>query len=102
MLELGPGAEAAHRALGRAAGATLTGLCAVGALAPVVVEESRAAGLPAERAVVADSPEAAAAAVGPWTTAGDWILVKASRGLRLERAVEALRAALGPSTERGS
>jgi UDP-N-acetylmuramoyl-tripeptide--D-alanyl-D-alanine ligase len=102
MLELGPGAEAAHRALGRAAGAALAGLTAVGALAPVVVEEARTAGLPAERAVVAATPEAAAAALAPWTAAGDWILVKASRGLRLERAVETLRAALGPSTERGT
>ena len=101
MLELGAGAEAAHRALGRAAGTLLAGLCAVGALAPVVIDEARAAGLPAERALVAASPELAAAALGPWTTAGDWILVKASRGLRLERAVEALRKALGPGTERG-
>jgi UDP-N-acetylmuramoyl-tripeptide--D-alanyl-D-alanine ligase len=102
MLEIGPGAEAAHRALGRAAGEGLAGLAAVGALAPIVVAEARGAGLSAERAVIAVSPEAAAAALAPWTAAGDWILVKASRGLRLERAVEALRAALGPSTERGT
>ena len=103
MLELGPGAEAAHRELGRAAGgqARLAGLAAVGQFAPLVVSEARAAGLTAERAVVATSPEAAAAVLASWTTAGDWILVKASRGLRLERAVEALRVALGPTTERG-
>ena len=101
MLELGAGAEAAHRALGRAAGAALAGVTAVGALAPLVIDEARAAGLPAERAIVAASPEQAATALAPWTTAGDWILVKASRGLRLERAVEALREALGPGTERG-
>jgi UDP-N-acetylmuramoyl-tripeptide--D-alanyl-D-alanine ligase len=99
MLELGAGAEAAHRALGHAAGG-LAGLVALGQFAPLVVEEARRAGLGGERAVVAASPEAAAAAVAPWTAAGDWILVKASRGLRLERAVEALRAALGPSLER--
>ena len=29
-----------------------------------------------------------------WTVAGDWILVKASRGMRLERAVEALQRAV--------
>jgi UDP-N-acetylmuramoyl-tripeptide--D-alanyl-D-alanine ligase len=103
MLELGPGAEAAHRELGRAAGgpAGLAGLAAVGQFAPLVVREARAAGLTAERAVVASSPEAAAAVLASWTSAGDWILVKASRGLRLERAVEALRVALGPTTERG-
>ena len=95
MLELGPGAEAAHRALGRAAGADLSGLAAVGAFAPAVVDEARAAGLAAGRAVVAASPEEAAAALAPWTSAGDWILIKASRGLRLERAVEALQGALG-------
>jgi UDP-N-acetylmuramoyl-tripeptide--D-alanyl-D-alanine ligase len=104
MLELGPGAEAAHRALGRAVGgrARLAGLAAVGQFAPVVVSEARAAGMTPERAVVAPSPESAAAVLASWTTAGDWILVKASRGLRLERAVEALRVALGPTTERGS
>jgi UDP-N-acetylmuramoyl-tripeptide--D-alanyl-D-alanine ligase len=103
MLELGAGAEAAHRELGRAAGgqAGLAGLAAVGQFAPLVVSEARAAGMTAERAVVATSPEAAAAVLASWTRAGDWILVKASRGLRLERAVEALRVALGPTTERG-
>jgi len=103
MLELGPGAEAAHRELGRTAGgpAKLAGLAVVGQFAPIVVGAARAAGLTAERAVVASSPEAAAAVLASWTSAGDWILVKASRGLRLERAVEALRVALGPSTERG-
>jgi UDP-N-acetylmuramoyl-tripeptide--D-alanyl-D-alanine ligase len=95
MLELGPGAEAAHRALGRAAGGVLSGLAAVGAQAPLVVESARAAGLDAGHAVSADSPEAAAAALAPWTAPGDWILVKASRGLRLERAVDALKHALG-------
>ena len=103
MLELGPGAEAGHRELGRAAGgsARLAGLAAVGQFAPIVVGEARAAGLAADRAVVATSPEAAAAVLASWTAVGDWILVKASRGLRLERAVEALRVALGPTTERG-
>jgi UDP-N-acetylmuramoyl-tripeptide--D-alanyl-D-alanine ligase len=103
MLELGPGAEAAHGELGRTAGgrAGLAGLAVVGQFAPIVVAEARAAGLATERAVVASSPEAAAAVLASWTSAGDWILVKASRGLRLERAVEALRVALGPMTERG-
>jgi len=37
---------------------------------------------------------AAARAVAAWTGPRDWILVKASRGMRLERAVEALSALL--------
>ena len=95
MLELGAGAEAAHRALGHAAGLELSGVAAVGAFAQTVVDEARSAGLDPARAVAAPSPEAAAAAVAGWTAPGDWILVKASRGLRLERAVEALQATLG-------
>jgi UDP-N-acetylmuramoyl-tripeptide--D-alanyl-D-alanine ligase len=95
MLELGAGAEAAHRALGHAAGLELSGVAAVGAFAQTVVDEARAAGLDSGRALAAASPEAAAAAVAGWTAPGDWILIKASRGLRLERAVEALQATLG-------
>jgi UDP-N-acetylmuramoyl-tripeptide--D-alanyl-D-alanine ligase len=90
MLELGPDTEALHRELGREAGARLGGVAAVGSLAGAVVEGARAAGLPADRAVAAGSPEEAAARVAAWTAPGDWILVKASRGMRLERAVAAL------------
>ncbi len=94
MLELGPAAETHHRARGRAPGARLAGLAAVGRFAAATVGGAREAGLAAARAVVATSPEEAAATVAPWTSPGDWILIKASRGIRLERAVEALRAML--------
>jgi UDP-N-acetylmuramoyl-tripeptide--D-alanyl-D-alanine ligase len=102
MLELGPDAEALHEALGREAGARLAGLVAVGTFAAGVVSGARAT-LPPARAIVAASPAEAAAALARWTRAGDWILVKASRGLRLERAVEALQSTLDNAPEpRGS
>jgi UDP-N-acetylmuramyl pentapeptide synthase len=41
-----------------------------------------------------DTPEAAAAHVAVRVTPGDRVLVKGSRGMRMERAVEALVAAL--------
>ena len=100
MLELGAGAEAAHRALGHAAGLELSGLAAVGQFAQVMIDEARAVGLDPSRALAAASPEAAAAALAAWTAPGDWILVKASRGLRLERAVDALQASFEPLGER--
>ena len=94
MLEVGAGADAAHRALGRVAGVELAGLAAVGQFAQPMIEEARAAGLDSARAFAAPSPEAAAEMVAGWTSPGDWILVKASRGLRLERAVDALQSRL--------
>ncbi|HXJ23304.1 MAG TPA: UDP-N-acetylmuramoyl-tripeptide--D-alanyl-D-alanine ligase [Polyangia bacterium] len=94
MLELGAGAAAAHRELGQAAGRELAGLAAVGQFAQPMIEEARAAGMDPRRAFAAPSPEAAAEMVAGWTSPGDWILVKASRGLRLERAVDALQSRL--------
>jgi UDP-N-acetylmuramoyl-tripeptide--D-alanyl-D-alanine ligase len=99
MLEIGADAEAQHRALGREAGTKLAGVVAVGEHAAAVAGGAREAGLPAARAVAAATPEEAARLAAGWTAPGDWILVKASRGLRLERAVEALRAALAPTLE---
>jgi UDP-N-acetylmuramoyl-tripeptide--D-alanyl-D-alanine ligase len=97
MLELGPEAEALHRAVGREAGARLAGLAAVGPLAAALVDGARAGGLDPSRAVLTASPEEAAARVAGWTAPGDWILVKASRGMQLERAVAALAEALRPA-----
>lgn len=102
MLEVGPEAEELHRALGREAGVRLAGVIALGDFAPAVVEGARAAGLAAERTSVAASPEAAAATVAGWAEAGDWILVKASRGMRLERVIDALAARLDPHLERST
>lgn len=91
MLELGPEGEAMHAAVGRqAAERRIAGLAAVGPLAAHIAAGARAAGLPPDRVLATDDPEEAAAAVAGWSATGDWILVKASRGLRLERAVEAL------------
>jgi UDP-N-acetylmuramoyl-tripeptide--D-alanyl-D-alanine ligase len=92
MLEVGPEAEELHRALGREAGVRLAGVVALGEFAGAVVDGARAAGLAAERTVVAASPEEAAATIAGWAEAGDWILVKASRGMRLERVIDAFAA----------
>jgi len=55
-----------------------------------IVAGAREAGLDPARAVASASAEEAAKMVAGWTNPGDWILVKASRGMKLERAVEAL------------
>jgi UDP-N-acetylmuramoyl-tripeptide--D-alanyl-D-alanine ligase len=92
MLELGDGAAALHEAIGQeAVKMGVAGLAAVGSLGAEIAKGAVGAGLPASRALVCADPEAAAQAVSTWSGPGDWILVKASRGMRLERAVEALR-----------
>lgn len=92
MLELGDDEAKLHEQLGRdAAAAGLAGLAAVGPLASHVAAGARAAGLPATRVIEMTDPAAAARVVAQWTQEGDWILVKASRGGRLERAVAALQ-----------
>jgi UDP-N-acetylmuramyl pentapeptide synthase len=45
-----------------------------------------------ERAERVETPATAAARALALTTKGDWILLKGSRGMRLERVLEAMRA----------
>jgi UDP-N-acetylmuramoyl-tripeptide--D-alanyl-D-alanine ligase len=92
MLELGAGAAELHQAIGReAAKLGLAGLAVVGSLGAEIAAGAAAAGFPASRMTTVSEPEGAAQAVARWSAPGDWILVKASRGMRLERAVEGLR-----------
>ena len=95
MLEIGPDEVELHRALGREAGRVLAGLGVVGALARHIAVGAEEVGMSPDRIVVGKDPATVAAAVGAWTRPGDVILVKASRGARLERAVDALLEQLG-------
>jgi UDP-N-acetylmuramoyl-tripeptide--D-alanyl-D-alanine ligase len=95
MLELGPSERADHRELGEyAAESGVDVLIAVGPLS-----EETAAAFSGESHHVADAAEAAALAA-ELVGSGDVVLVKASRGIKLEGVTEALRAASGASTPR--
>jgi UDP-N-acetylmuramoyl-tripeptide--D-alanyl-D-alanine ligase len=98
MLELGSLTDAAHQEVGaRVAGLPVAGLAAVGPAMRLAAEAARAGGCP-DVATFA-SPEGAAAHVLARVARGDRVLVKGSRGMRMERAVAALHRALDTAAE---
>ncbi len=85
MLELGPAGPELHAACGRtAAEAGLDYVVGVRGLATHLVAAASAAGA---RAEFVESPEAAGAWLAAELRPGDAVLLKASRGVRLERAL---------------
>jgi len=93
MGELGAHAEAGHRQIGARAGELrVDGLYALGESAPLVCEAARGAGLDAARARVATDPDEIARSLRAELRAGDVVLVKGSRSMKMERVVEALAA----------
>jgi UDP-N-acetylmuramoyl-tripeptide--D-alanyl-D-alanine ligase len=96
MLELGPTAPEIHRATGERIAGKLDVLVAVGPLAAHLLEGAWAASGPAILLHLPDASAAAASLPGLVET-GDAVLVKGSRGVRLEAVVEALVRELGPA-----
>jgi UDP-N-acetylmuramoyl-tripeptide--D-alanyl-D-alanine ligase len=93
MLELGPGVEEAHREIGRyAAGAGSAVVVGMGTHARALVEAARTAGV--REAQHTDTFEDTVAFLLKELAPGDLVLVKGSRGMRMERIVDALVARL--------
>jgi UDP-N-acetylmuramoyl-tripeptide--D-alanyl-D-alanine ligase len=91
MLELGESAEAFHHQVGQRAAASGVGLVlAVGAFASAVAEGAREGGIDGKSTLVFSSTDALLKEVGQLVSAGDLVLIKGSRGMELERVVEAL------------
>jgi UDP-N-acetylmuramoyl-tripeptide--D-alanyl-D-alanine ligase len=100
MLELGQASASLHRQVGRAAAeAGLDGLCAFGPQAAQIAVGAREAGL--NEVLHTES----IAEAGDWAadklTPGAWLLLKGSRGMRLERLAETLAAQQGIDWNRG-
>jgi UDP-N-acetylmuramoyl-tripeptide--D-alanyl-D-alanine ligase len=99
MRELGEAHDAGHREVGEAAAMTLDVLVVVdgapGGAAAGIVTGALAAGMAPERVITAADAPSAVDVVLAVVAAGDVVLVKASRGVELERVVDALVAALG-------
>ena len=90
MLELGPQSEQMHRECGRhIAEKKMDHLLGVRGMASAMVDEAASAGVAAEFVA---TPEEAGAWLAREAQAGDAVLLKASRGVKLERALEAWQA----------
>ncbi|HOV73074.1 MAG TPA: UDP-N-acetylmuramoyl-tripeptide--D-alanyl-D-alanine ligase [Candidatus Hydrogenedentes bacterium] len=90
MLELGETATALHAEIGERAAALRTDhLFALGPHAHDMIHAARAAGM--AHAEVFDDPNDIADAIRMLARPGDVCLVKGSRGMRMERVIEALR-----------
>lgn len=96
MLELGPLAARLHEETGAAAAESLQLLVGVGAQAAALLEGAARAGLAKSARRSFPDAAAAAAAAPKLVKPGDAVLVKGSRGVRMEQVVDALVARFGP------
>jgi len=88
MRELGAESAAAHRAVGRRAGAAAQALVAIGAEGALLAEEAVHAGMRGADVRLVASAAEAPAALEALLRPGDAVLVKGSRALRLEETVQ--------------
>jgi len=88
MLELGEVSASEHRQVGERAANIGARIIALGEHADTIVQAARKHGARADRVA---EPREAAELIASESKPGDWILIKASRGMRLERVLEALR-----------
>jgi len=100
MLELGDESERLHQEVGAFAAKYCDLLLLLGEMAGAMARGARAAGLNARRVRIASSHEEAAICLGRALRSGDRVLIKGSRGMRMERIAEGLSAAT-PRAARG-
>ena len=93
MLELGDLSSKGHRAVGeRVAELNLDQLITVGELADEIATAAEESGLAKSKILSFKDSTSASAVLGDFPEAGDVILIKASRGVALDRVVEVLGA----------
>jgi len=91
MLELGPTAPELHRQIGAIVAERTDWLFTYGVLAEEIARGALDAGLPTDKVFVASSHDELAARLLELLKAGDRILIKGSRGMRMEKITAALR-----------
>jgi UDP-N-acetylmuramoyl-tripeptide--D-alanyl-D-alanine ligase len=91
MLELGAAEQDGHRQVGQRAAGVAHTLVTIGQRARWIAEAAQVAGMPASQIMAFDTGEEAARAALALLQPGDYVLVKASRGMELEHVVAALQ-----------
>jgi UDP-N-acetylmuramoyl-tripeptide--D-alanyl-D-alanine ligase len=102
MLELGDAHEEGHREVGTAAARIVDWLVVVGEGAAGIADGAEAAGLDPARITRVPDAESALDVLPPRLHHGDVVLLKASRGIGLDRVVDGLRAVLGGGVSGGA
>lgn len=95
MYELGEATDSGHRAVGKAVSEMhIDRLITVGALAEAIAQGARAVGYPEKDIAICTDRSEAIAQAKAWCAAngGVWVLIKGSRGMRMEEITEALQA----------
>jgi UDP-N-acetylmuramoyl-tripeptide--D-alanyl-D-alanine ligase len=91
MLEMGDASLEIHQQLGEKVGAlSIDLLIALGKEAPMVVESAIRHGLDSEKAKVVGNHSEAVSMLKQLMRHGDWVLVKGSRRMAMEKIVEGL------------
>ncbi|MDH4024757.1 MAG: UDP-N-acetylmuramoyl-tripeptide--D-alanyl-D-alanine ligase [Desulfuromonadales bacterium] len=93
MLELGPTGPELHHHIGALAAERVDWLFTYGALAGEIARGAVESGFPQERVFSATSHDELAASLIEILHSGDRVLVKGSRGMRMEKVIDALRIA---------
>ena len=93
MLELGPTGPELHNHIGALAAERVDWLFTYGALAEEIARGAVESGFPQERVFSATSHDELAASLIEILHSGDRVLVKGSRGMRMEKVIDALRIA---------
>lgn len=92
MLELGEMEDEAHRKVARRVIEVVSRLVTVGSRGRIIGEEAIQCGMAQADAVMVASNEEAIQVLQQWMEPGDVVLVKGSRGMQMEKIVQALRA----------
>jgi UDP-N-acetylmuramoyl-tripeptide--D-alanyl-D-alanine ligase len=90
MLELGEYSERGHRLVGGRAAEIAEELVVIGERARWIADEAIRSGMPSSRVKTCESNEAAAEYLRERVREGDVILIKGSRGMRMDHIVDAL------------